>query len=287
MHGVSLHAPDRIRKTVAPVRGWRAWQAPLALVLATMCLPAQDAAHDSDASRRIAKQANDPTTPITQIVIRPVYAPRLPMAGSGGSVFEVNPAIPFNVKGIDHLVKLSIPVIGVSPEPERAVGFGDVQIFDLLGFRSSFGSWGVGGTFVAPSATSEFLGEGKWQAGPAVGVIVSKVPHLLAGFVAQNPISFAGNCDRADVNGMSISPTLTYNFPKGWFLGHSDLDMQFNWRDGDDRLIPVGIQAGRAIRVGTKGLSISVEAAYSVVHPTRKAYPRWLFAFELVVLIPR
>jgi hypothetical protein len=51
--------------------------------------------------------------------------------------------------------------------------------------------FGLGPTFVFPTATSKSAGQGAWQAGPAVAAVYTGVPGLLAGFLLQNPISFA------------------------------------------------------------------------------------------------
>ncbi|MBI4893022.1 MAG: hypothetical protein HY821_20535 [Acidobacteria bacterium] len=253
------------------------------LFLLALTAHAQNSGVDNQS---LANAANDPTAPVTTLLFRPAYAPRIPLAGSGGSVFEFNPSMPLKTGKLQHLIKFTIPLVAVSPEPERAVGFGDIQVFDLLAVGSPYGKWGFGGTFVTPTATSSQVGEGKWQAGPALGFISGKMPHLLAGFVAQNPISFAGDKNRASVNGLSITPTLTYNMRNGWFFGHSDFDFTFNWHDSDDRLIPIGLQVGHVFRVGGKGLSLSFEAAYSVRHPTKIAYPKLLLAAEAVIIIP-
>ena len=261
----------------------------IGLLLLTYAAWAQEPTADPKThgdSRDLASAANDPTAPVTSLMFRPIYAPRVPLAGSGGSAFEFNPALPLKTGKLLHLLKFTIPIVAVSPEPERAVGFGDFQFFDMLGMPTRIGKFGFGGTMVMPTATSKSLGEGKWQAGPALGFISGKVPNLLAGFVAQNPISFAGNKGRADVNGLSITPTLTYNLQKGWFFGLSDFDYQFNWHDGDDRLIPVGLQVGRVLMIGGKGLSLSLEGAYSVRHPTQIPYPKWLLALEAAIIIP-
>ena len=258
-------------------------RAPIRLLLFTLSVQFQNSGNDVQS---LASAANDPTAPVTTLLFRPVYAPRIPLAGSGGSVFEFNPSMPLRTGKLQHLLKFTIPVVAVSPEPERAVGFGDIQLFNLVAIPSRAGKFGLGGTLVIPTATSSLVGEGKWQAGPALGFISAKIPHLLVGFVAQNPISFAGDSNRASVNGLSITPTLTYNFKSGWFLGHSDFDLQFNWHNSDDRLIPIGFQVGRVFSLGGKGLSLSLEGAYAVRHPTQIAYPKWLVGVEAVVILP-
>jgi hypothetical protein len=71
---------------------------------------------------------------------------------------------------------------------------GDMQLFDLVvspwpspetGLR-----FGVGPTFVFPTATSKFAGEGAWQVGPAFAAVYTGLPGFVIGFLLQNPISF-------------------------------------------------------------------------------------------------
>ena len=49
--------------------------------------------------------------------------------------------------------------------------------------------FGLGPTFVFPTATSKSAGQGAWQAGPGVVAVYTGVPQLLAGFLWRNPIS--------------------------------------------------------------------------------------------------
>ncbi len=47
-------------------------------------------------------------------------------------------------------------------------GFGDMQVFSLYGPDKKGGViWGIGLSFVFPTASSEYLGSGKFQMGPA------------------------------------------------------------------------------------------------------------------------
>jgi hypothetical protein len=38
--------------------------------------------------------------------------------------------------------------------------------------------------------------------------------------ILQNPISFAGDADRPDVNELLLQPIAQFNFPKGWYMVH-------------------------------------------------------------------
>jgi hypothetical protein len=56
---------------------------------------------------------------------------------------------------------------------ERAAGLGDLTLLELLSPAHS-GNWvlGAGPTFIFPTATSHFTGQGKWQMGPSVVVAI-------------------------------------------------------------------------------------------------------------------
>lgn len=52
---------------------------------------------------------------------------------------------------------------------ERTTGFGDIALVELFSPSPKLaGQWllGLGPTFIFPSASSEYTGQGKWQAGP-------------------------------------------------------------------------------------------------------------------------
>ena len=74
-----------------------------------------------------------------------------------------------------------------TPRGGTRTDFGDIQLFDLAvspwpaaetGLR-----FGLGPTFVFPTATSKFAGQGAWQAGPACAAVYTGVPRLLIGFL--------------------------------------------------------------------------------------------------------
>src|SRR5262249_38535095 len=52
--------------------------------------------------------------------------------------------------------------------------------------------WGLGPTFILPTATAPTLGQGKWGAGPSL-VLLTQPKHWTLGFLSNNIWSFAGN----------------------------------------------------------------------------------------------
>ena len=97
---------------------------------------------------------------------------------------QFQPVLPIGLtKDLNLITRPVIPLYNSVPhetapgEFERTTGFGDIILLELLSPAHS-GNWilGVGPTFIFPTATSDFTGQGKWQAGPAfvVGNLTKK-----------------------------------------------------------------------------------------------------------------
>jgi len=229
---------------------------------------------------------NDPTAPLSLVQFRDILAPDVPGYDGPANLLEIQPVLPIGRSQhipFAQLIKVTVPV-ATSPDPGGTTGLGDVEIFDLASIKAPWGRWGIGPVFVIPTATDDELGQGKWQAGPAAAIIVTAVKGLQAGAVFENPISFAGDSKRERVNALSITPTVTYNLPSGWFGGYSDIDLEFDWENGGEATIPLGAQVGKVFKAGTVTLSASVETAYLVARPD--GTPRWVAGFEFTWVLP-
>jgi len=242
---------------------------------------AESTATQGDPTQGLSNAVNDPTAPISLVQFRDVLAPRVPGADGAANLLEIQPIFPISATRaipFTQLIKIT-PPIETTPGPDRTTGLGDVQFVGLLTVKQSWGRWGLGPTLVFPTATSDSLGQGKWQAGPAAAFMVTAIKNLQAGAVLQNPISFAGKSSRDSVNTLSITPTLTYNLAGGWFGGYSDFDWIFDWKNNGEATIPIGFQLGKVFAVDSVPLSLSLEAGYNVVRPSDS--PEWLIGFEL------
>ena len=272
------------------------------LCVTPLCLPAQSSGRtETDAepserspghltgggpvaARALANQVNNPTAPVTMVQFREVFVPSVPGYDSPANVLQVEPVFPIFSScflPFDQLVKLTIPIPS-TPNPRSQTGLGDISLFDVAAIRQSWGEWGLGPALVFPTATSTALGQGKWQAGPAVAAIFTAVPNLQVGVVAQNPISFAGSSSRPAANTLAITPTLTYNLPHGWFTGYSDFDWTFDWENGGAATIPLGVQVGKILKIGKVPVSLSLECAWFPERPAGS--PEWLICVELTVI---
>jgi len=232
---------------------------------------------------------NNPAAPVTFIQFRNILAPGVPGADGVANALQMQPVLPigpFKFIPYVQLMKITMPfylvVPGtVSPQQSGVSGVGDLQLFDLVTIKQSWGRWGFGPTLVFPTASTNATGAGKWQAGPSVALIYTGIKNLTAGAIIQNPISYAGSASRANVNSMIISPTFTFNLKEGWFVGLSDYNWNFNWENGGAATVPLGVQMGKIVTLGKQPISLSVEAGGTAVRPAGTPNPGWILGFEL------
>jgi len=144
-----------------------------------------------------------------------------------------------------------------------ATGLSDFIIIDVIAFKQEKGLFGVGPALIMPTATSEFLGSGKWSAGLA-GVYMTKAFGLTLGLLGQQFVSFAGDSSSQDQNYMLFQPIITKIFKKGYFMNFSPI-MKFDW-ENDAYNIPLGVNFGKAF---AKNLSMFIGGEYVVSGPNQ------------------
>ena len=62
-----------------------------------------------------------------------------------------------------HIARATLPIVTDSPSGES--GLSDLVLFDLIKFEKSWGRWGIGPVLLAPTATDDAIGAGKWSIG--------------------------------------------------------------------------------------------------------------------------
>ena len=232
--------------------------------------------------RELANQVNNPAAPVTILQFRDVVLPGVAGADGATNVFQIQPVLPigpFDALPIVQLMKVTLPFTSL-PQPVGASGVGDLQVFDLVSIKQSWGRWGFGPALVFPTASDDALGQGKWQAGLAVALIYTRVKNLTVGAVWQNPLSFAGDADRAGVNNLIITPTLTYTLEKGWFAGLSDFNWTFDWNNDGAATVLMGLQVGRVFVLGKQDVSLSFEVGGAAATPSTAPAPGWILGVE-------
>jgi hypothetical protein len=280
------------RPSTMPRVGSSGFVVVLALVLSTPVIRAQAPAASTQQppaspagaanARDLANQVNNPAAPVTLLQFRNILLPAVDGADGVTNEFEIQPVLPIGpFAKFPHLqlVKMTMPFPSL-PSPVGVAGTGDLEVFDLLVFKRSWGQWGLGPVMVFPTASDESLGAGKWQAGPAFAVIYTGIKNLTAGAIFQNQVSFAGDKARLGVNTLVVTPAVTYNLEDGWFAGLSDFDWEFDWKNGGDATVLLGAQVGRIFRVGHQAFSLSIEVGGAAAKASTVPSPGWIIGLE-------
>lgn len=174
----------------------------------------------------------------------------------------------------------------------RTTGLGDLAYVGLVGPKHLPKIGGgklflaAGPTVLFPSASEDILGQGKWQAGPAVaaGYLTE---HWRFGVFPQQWWSFAGDAHRHAANQMNLQYFFYYAPTPDWEIGMSP-NAFVNWEaaSGNQVTFPVGLGVHHLLNIGKLPVSLGVEASYSVVHPGDLPGSRWDIRFTLMPLLP-
>jgi hypothetical protein len=220
---------------------------------------------DATAQSDLVKQANAPISSILQVRFQDSYAPQFTELQGQGNTFSIAVTMPlpeFRLLPFPQLSLLTLPV--AVTVPGGLTGLGDLRLANIAVFDAGHTVlWGVGATLVFPTASTPETGQGKWQAGPAAAMAISPENWLL-GVLAQNPISFAGDRNRAAVNALFLTPFAVYQLGNGWFI-RSQPQMIFNWKSGK-QLLPLDLGLGRVFKIGRQDVSLFVEPFWNISH---------------------
>jgi hypothetical protein len=274
---------------------------PAGAEVATQDTPA--AATNSEALRNAAQ---NPIASLISVPIQDNFNFNIGPADRTQNVLNIQPVIPIKVsKDWNLIVRWIVPVIyqplpiaqisGPALQTTGVYGLGDMNpSFFLSPSKPHKIIWGIGPTFVFPTATNTtYLGQGKFSMGPSVVALVQPT-HWTIGFLANNVWSVAGQSDfnsagavnKPPVNQFLVQWFANYNMKKGWYLTTSPI-ITANWRapSGDVWTVPWGGGVGRIMKVGFQPVNIT---AQFYANPTRPANTSpWGMRLQFVLLFPK
>jgi hypothetical protein len=238
-----------------------------AAVCASTAIQAQD-------SGDLAKASQNPVGDLVSLPFQNNTSFGIGPNDAVSNVLNIQPVYPVSLSKNWNLINRGIvPVIyreEVLPALELgdATGLGDIS---YTGFISPAESgkliWGVGPSFLFPTATEDRWASDKWSAG--VGVVLLTMPgQWVVGVLAQNVWSFAGDDDANDVNQFLLQPIINYNLSGGWYLTSVPV-ITANWEaDSDNRWsVPIGGGFGKITQWGKQPVDLSLSAYYNVEQP--------------------
>jgi hypothetical protein len=177
------------------------------------------------------------------------FQPVLPVSLTRDWNLITRPVIPLFVSQPHPVPAGASPRVNI----ETTTGLGDMILLEMLSPAPSIaGNWllGAGPTFIFPTASTDFTGQGKWQAGPAAVVGYLSEKWILGAFV-QNWTSFAGDGSRPNTNQMNLQPIAAYFFGEGWSIGYSG-NILANWTtdSGSVWTVPLGLGVSKVVKFG-------------------------------------
>jgi hypothetical protein len=251
------------------------------------------AATNSDALRNAAQ---NPVASLISVPLQENLNFNVGPADRTQNVLNIQPVVPLSLsKNWNLIVRWITPIIYQPVQPPASnsqttgvYGLGDMNPTFFIVPKKSKIIWGIGPTFILPTATNTtYLGQGKLSMGPSVVALVQP-PHWTIGFLTNNVWSVAGHSDqdKPAVNQFLLQWFANYNMKKGWYLTTSPI-VTADWRmSGDNRwTVPFGGGVGRIMKVGFQPVNITAQFYGNAVHPPGTS--PWGMRIQFVLLFPK
>jgi len=252
---------------------------PAAIAAAQQSAPGASppSAEDAAKAEALRKAAQNPVASLISVPLQDNINPGFEPGYRTQNVLNIQPVIPVKLnEDWNVIIRWITPIIyqPITPPspgaPELgASGLGDMQPTFLFSPRKPHKiTWGAGPIFQLPTATSDYLGQGKLGIGPNI-VVLAMPSKFVMGVLINNIWSVAGSGSRTDVNQMLLQYFVNYNMKKGWYLTTQPI-ITANWNStaasGSVWTIPFGGGVGRIMKLGMQPVNINVQAYGNAVH---------------------
>ena len=239
----------------------RSWAAIVGLVAAAL-LSANSAAAAQEASAEELAKANNPLADMKAFNLQNYYIPKLyGVPDEVANVFWLRAAAPTG----PILWRASLPFSTVPTGADPEAGLGDFDLFAAyLAVQKPTLTFGVGPSVVAPTASNDVLGSGKWQGGVAAVGFAAPSPQFQIGALVIWRASFAGDDARANTNVLAVQPIAFWQLGGGTYLRTAPI-----WAfdlENDTYNIQFGFGIGKVMKAGKIVFNIFVEPQFTVLH---------------------
>jgi hypothetical protein len=235
------------------------------------------------------------------------------------NILNVQPVIPVHVSTNWNLIMRIIRPVIYQPSIASllisantplnhlgTLGLGDINpTFFLSPAKAKKLIWGIGPTFLLPTATDDVLGQKKWSIGPSV-VLLTQPGHWTIGALINNVWSFAGSgnslsfpsqllpcggCTQPigmsahkDVNQMLLQYFINYNLKKNFYISWQPI-ITANWeaRSGNVWTVPFGGGLGRIMKFGNQPVNLSAQFYGNAKYPPFRLAVEYASAARLPV----
>jgi hypothetical protein len=214
---------------------------------------------------------------------------------------NIQPVIPLTLsKNMTLIARTIIPVLdnpsNLSPAacPPNGVcgstfGISDIQEQLFFAPKTKAGAliWGAGPILQFPTASPDFLGTGKWSAGPAAVALVMPGPFVM-GMLATQLWSFTGKASTPQVDSGLFQPFINYNLKGSWAIATAPiLTVNYAAPGNQKWSIPVGGGVTKTFKLGDQPMQLGVTFYTYVERPITTPQTQLRFVWSLLFPIKR
>ena len=240
----------------------------------------------TDQATALAKQQQNPISSLISVPLQGNWDFGLGDRDATGTLFNIQPVVPFAVSRSTNLVlRVILPLASQPGSGEARVnGVGDVVMTAFFSpAKSGRFTWGAGPVVLLPTATTNALGSEKFGVGPSAVVLTQPGPWTI-GLLFNHIWSTSGADDREDVNSTFLQPFVNYNLGNGLAVG-AVFEATANWNADEHWTAPLVFTVSKVARLGTRPVNFVVGAGPTVASP--EGGSTWRFRFMAVFLFPR
>jgi hypothetical protein len=245
----------------------------------------------------LAEAATNPIANLVQFQVQNSYSGSNHNSSGYSNVTTLQPVIPFQLpwKSVPLLItRTTLPYI-TTPDfngsVDRKRGFGDTTILTMFSpkLKTKGIQVGLGPTFVIPTGgDNEYVGSGKWQAGPSFLYINMKTPKIQWGLFAFQLWDFASTSsgsDRSGVSKLSLQPFITMHLKDGWYIGSPDVPQTYDFKT-EKWTWALGPQVGKVTKLGKMPIKL-FGAFYYNPENDAGATAEWTAKLNVTFLFPK
>ena len=245
----------------------------------------------------LAEQATNPVAPLVQLQFQNNSVIESNAGDGYSNAFVVQPVIPWGIGKVNILSRITFPLLINTPDLPDPVGHehgtGDTVALNFATFNVGKGTFwqgmiGPGLTFTIPTASSDFTGEGKYQAGPGFVYLNTGTKGLQWGVFFYQQWSFADGSNednRRNVSKFYIQPIITKHFSKGRYIALQDFLWTMDSKDNNRWSLPTGLRFGQVRALGKQKVNLFIEPWYDISGNNNGN--EWGIKFNLTLLFPQ
>lgn len=234
----------------------------------------------------LARQAANPVADLISLPLQNNLNGGLGPYDRSFNILNIQPVIP--LAGGKVITRTILPILWppdvASPAGSPGSGLGDIvaTAFYVPPARSVL-MVGFGPVLQLPTG-GEVRGTQKWGIGPSA-VVLAQPGDWTFGLLANNVWSFAGSSDRDSTNNGLVQAFIVRQLGRGWYVNSAPI-LTVNWKaaPGQKWVVPIGVGAGKLLRLGRLPVNLQVGYYRNVVKPD--VGPDWQLRLQAQVLVP-